>query len=230
MSIVVGPGIEVGPGIVISTPLNVPDTGTLVAWSSLTVFDSWTSRSGVTTSDIPTVNTAGSSSTGNTSALVWQLYYAWQAISIPVINPFARVASTVNGINALNLRYSISSTDYTIGNFSADVSIGSISATSYTAGGTLDGPVTTGNGKSIPANRYFLLGTTAGPFYRSFKTLAANRTATVGGNPVFTAINRFWWQPTGGAQSGLPSQVGGAVGTFTEYNGLMPVTAFLFQT
>lgn len=228
MPIVVGPGIEIGTGIVISTPLNVPDTGTLVDWSSLTTFNSWTSRSGVTTSDIPTVNTAGSSSTGNTTALVWQLYYAWQAISIPVINPFAQVATTAGGTNALTLRYSVSSTDYTIGNFGADVSIGSAGATSYTAGGTLTAPVTTG--KSISANRYFLLGVTGGPFYRSFKTLAANRTATVGGNPVFTAINRFWWQPTGGATSGLPSQVGGAVGTFTEYNSLMPVTAFLFQT
>ena len=218
MSIVVGPGITIGAGITISSPVIGPDQGTAVPWTSGTYFNSWTSQSGVTTSDIASYNT---------NNLVWQLFYAWQAITIPSQNPAWGIATTVNGTNSSALRYSLSSVDATIGSFGADAQIGANITSSYTAGGFFVGQTTAS--RSIPANRYFLLGITSGPFYRSFKTLAANRTATIGGNPVFTVINKFWWPgwPTG-ATTGIPTQLGGSQSGYTEQSGYMPVTSFIF--
>ena len=218
MPIEIGPGIAIGPGITIASVPAGPDQGTTVPWTSGTYFNSWTSQSGVTTSDIASYNT---------NNLVWQLLYAWQAITIPVLNPAWGIATTANGSNASNLRYSLSSVDDTIGSFGADAQIGANVLGSYTAGGFFEGRVT--SSRSISANRYFLLGITGGPFYRSFKTLAANRTATIGGNPVFTVINRFWWPgwPTG-PTTGVPTQLGGSTSGYTEQSGYMPVTSFIF--
>jgi hypothetical protein len=144
-----------------------------------------------------------------------------------VLNPAWGIATTANGSNTSNLRYSLSSVDDTVGSFEADAQIGTNNLGSYTAGGFFEGRVT--SSRSIPANRYFLLGITGGPFYRSFRTLAANRTATIGGNPVFTVINRFWWPgwPTG-ATTGIPTQLGGSQSGYTERSGFMPVTSFIF--
>ena len=217
MPIVIGPGIEVGGGVTINSVVEGPDLGTTVPWTSGTYFNSWTSQSGVTTSDLAY----------NTNNMVWQLFYAWQAITIPVLNPAWGIATTTNGSNTSNLRYSLSSVDTTIGSFGADAQIGTDNSGSYTAGGFFEGRVT--SSRSIPANRYFLLGITGGPFYRSFRTLAANRTATISGNPVFTVINRFWWGgwPTG-PTTGVPTQLGGSTSGYTEQSGYMPVTSFIF--
>jgi hypothetical protein len=217
MPIEIGPGIVIGSGVTIDSVIAGPDLGTTVPWTSGTYFNSWTSQSGVTTSDLAY----------NTNNLVWQLLYAWQAITIPVLNPAWGIATTANGSNASNLRYSLSSVDATIGSFGADAQIGTNNLGSYTAGGFFEGRVT--SSRSIPANRYFLLGITGGPFYRSFRTLAANRTATVSGNPVFTVINRFWWPgwPTG-PTTGVPTQLGGSTSGYTEQSGYMPVTSFIF--
>jgi hypothetical protein len=217
MPIEIGPGIVIGSGVTIDSVIAGPDLGTTVPWTSGTYFNSWTSQSGVTTSDLAY----------NTNNLVWQLLYAWQAITIPVLNPAWGIATTANGSNASNLRYSLSSVDATIGSFGADAQIGTNNLGSYTAGGFFEGRVT--SSRSIPANRYFLLGITGGPFYRSFRTLAANRTATVSGNPVFTVINRFWWGgwPTG-PTTGVPTQLGGSTSGYTEQSGYMPVTSFIF--
>lgn len=228
MALVVGSGITIGPGVRLVGELSGPAQGTLVPWTSGTYFDSWTSQSGVTTTDLPTANTAGSSSTYNTNNLVWQMFYAWQAISIPIVSPFFGVNTTVSNTNTVSLRFSSSTTDYVAGNFVADVAIGGMSG-SYTAGGLMTGPVTTA--KSIPANRYFLLGITSGPFYKSFKALAGNRTATIGGNPVVTAINTIWWPGwPSGPTSGIPTQLGGATAGYTELSGYIPVTSFMFTS
>jgi hypothetical protein len=218
MAIEIGAGIAIGGGVTISSPVVGPDLGTTVPWTSGTYFNSWTSQSGVTTSDIASYNT---------NNLVWQLLYAWQAITIPLQNPAWGINTTANGSNTSNLRYSLSSVDATIGSFGADAQIGANIVGSYTAGGFFVGQTTAS--RSIPANRYFLLGITGGPFYRSFKTLAANRTATIGGNPVFTVVNKFWWPgwPTG-ATTGIPTQLGGAQSGYTEQSGYMPVTSFIF--
>lgn len=219
MALVIGSGIEIGTGITVANEYTGPDRGTDVPWTNLSYFNSWTSQSGVTTSDIASYNT---------NNLVWQLMYAWQAITIPVLSPAWGVATTANGTNSSALRYSLSSVDYTIGSFGADAQIGININSSYTAGGFFTGQVT--SARSIPANRYFLLGISSGPFYRSFKTLAANRTATISGNPVFTVINRFWWPGwPSGATTGIPTQLGGSQGGYTEQNGYVPVTSFIFQ-
>lgn len=228
MALVIGSGIEIGTGITVANEYTGPDRGTDVPWTNLSYFNSWTSQSGVTTSDFPTANTAGLSSSYNTNNLVWQLMYAWQAITIPVLSLGWGVATTVSGTNSSNLRYSLSSVNYTIGSFGADTLIGVNTSSSYTAGGFFNGQVS--SARSIPANRYFLLGITAGPFYRSFKALAANRTATISGNPVVTVINKFWWPGwPSGATSGIPTQLGGSAGGYTEQTGYVPVTSFIFQ-
>jgi hypothetical protein len=227
MALVIGTGITIETGITVSSEFTGPESGTLVPYTSGTYFDSWTSQSGVTTSDFPTANTAGASSSYNTNNLSWQLLYAWQAITIPLQSPQYGVATTVAGSNSATLRYSLSSADYTIGGFGADTQIGTNISGSYTAGGFFTGQAT--STRSIPANRYFLLGITGGPFYRSFKILSANRTATIGGSPVFTVINKFWWPgwPTG-PTSGIPTQLGGATAGYTEQTGYVPVTSFIF--
>jgi len=218
MPVVIGPGIVIGSGVTINSTIAGPDQGTTVPWTSGTYFNSWTSQSGVTTSDIASYNT---------NNLVWQLLYAWQAITIPLQNPAWGIATTANGSNSSTLRYSLSSVDATIGSFGADAQIGANITSSYTAGGFFVGQTTAS--RSIPANRYFLLGITGGPFYRSFRTLAANRTATISGNPVFTVINKFWWPGwPSGATTGIPTQLGGSQGGYTERSGFMPVTSFIF--
>lgn len=227
MALVIGTGIEIGSGITVSNEYTGPNQGTLVPWTSGTYFDSWTSQSGLTTTDLPSTNTAGGSSTYNTNNLVWQMFYAWQSITLPILSPGYGIATTVNNTNSTSLRYSQSSTDSIASNFIADVQIGSQGVTAYTAGGLYTAPITVA--KTVPASRYFLLGVVAGPFYKSFKVLAANRTATVGGNPVVTAINKLWWGswPSGPA-TGIPTQLGGSASGFTEFSGYIPVTSFKF--
>ena len=224
---IIGPGITIGGGIYVDSQIgggggggNSPvDVGTQVAWSSNTYFDSWTSQSGVTTTD------AGSLDTNN---LVWQMFYAHVALTLRSssgtrygINP------RLNGTNTISCRAAISSVANTIGSFAADTQYGTGSG-AYTSGVLREFAFT--STLNIPADRYFLLGIVSGPFYRCFKTLAANRTATIGGSNIVTVFNKFWhgaWPS--GPTTGIPTQLGGAA-TFTEISGYMPVTSFKFET
>jgi hypothetical protein len=98
---------------------------------------------------------------------------------------------------------------------------------SYTAGGfnvsTLTQSVT------IPANRYFLIMNNGGPFYRTVKTLASNRTAQIGGSNYVTVCNKValgnW--PSGGTTV-IPSQFGGAGAGYTFYTGASHVHSVVF--
>jgi hypothetical protein len=192
--------------------------GTEVAWTSGTYFDSWTSRSGVTTTDIASYDT---------NNLVWQLFYAHKAIRISVGSNRVGINPRLNGTNTITLRAAVSSANNTIGSFTGENSYGSTGG-SYQSGVLREFATTTL--LSIPANRYFLLGIVNGPFYRTFKTLATNRTAVVSNEAVVTVVNKFWWPGwPSGPTTGIPTQLGGSTAGYTERSGFVPVTSFKFE-
>jgi hypothetical protein len=194
--------------------------GTEVAWTSGTYFDSWTSQSGVTTEDAP--------GTPYTNYLCWQMFYAHVAVKISATTQRAGVATMINGTNVIAIRTAVASVNNTQSGFTGETQRAS-QAFSYTAGGF--NQLTFSSQLSVAANRYFLIGVTSGPYYRTFKTLNANRTAVVGGTTaVVTAINKTWWGAHGsGPTTGIPTQLGGS-STFTEWSNIIPVTSFKFET
>lgn len=133
-----------------------------------------------------------------------------------------------NGTNSWTWYASVSTVSDNSGSFpSASIFASSGGNVSYTAGGfsqqTVSSLVT------IPANRYFLIGIVSGPFYKTFRTLAANRTAQISGISHITAFNRVFYGPwPSGPTSGIPSQLGGAQTGYTEYNGYVPVWSVKF--
>jgi hypothetical protein len=208
-------------------PTNVPvsgdpslSLGTQVSWTSGTYFDSWTSQSGVTTEDAP--------GTPYTNNLCWQMFYSHVALKISATTQRAGVATAINGTNTIRIRAAIASANNTQTGFTSEAQYASQSF-SYTAGGF--NQLTFTSQLNIPANRYFLLGVVSGPFYRTFKTLAANRTAVVGGTTAaVTAINKTWWGAwPSGPTTGIPTQLGGS-STFTEWSNIIPVTSYKFET
>ena len=194
--------------------------GTEVAWTSGTYFDSWTSQSGVTTEDAP--------GTPYTNNLCWQMFYAHVAIKISATTQRAGVATMINGNNTISIRTAVAGSNNTQSGFSGETQRASQSF-SYSAGGF--NQLTFTSQLSVPANRYFLIGVTSGPYYRTFKTLNANRTAVVGGTTaVVTAINKTWWGAwPSGPTTGIPTQLGG-VSTFTQWDNIIPVTSYKFET
>ncbi len=194
-----------------------PTSGTAVAWSNDTYFNSYTSASGVLNSDRL-----------DTNNLVWQLYYANAPLTIPADSVLRLGINThTSGNNSWTWRIAISSVNDTIGNFGTDSQFATGSA-SYFAGGFNQNVVTTG--VVIPANRYFLIGVTGGPYYRSFKALDANRSAQIGGLNYVTSINTIYYGAHGsGPTSGIPSALGGNESGFTTYAGYVPVISIKFK-
>lgn len=193
--------------------------GTQVTWTPGTFFDSWTSQSGVTTTDI---------ASRDTNNLQWQLFYAHVGVKITTGTQRALVNPRQNGTNIVSGRGAVASANNTIGGFTGEAQFATHAVTSYTAGTPFY--LTQNTQFDVPANRYFLLGIVGGPFYKVHKTLAANRTAVYSGNAIVTAIPRFWWPGwPSGPTTGIPTQVGGAQPGFTEYTGYIPVTSFKFE-
>ena len=193
-----------------------PFNGTVVAWTDNTYFDSYTSQSGVTTSD-------GT----DTNNLCWQLYFAHQALTIPAdgVNRLG-IDTYRSGSNTVTWRYAISSVDNTLGSFNADAQFAAQSF-SYSAGGFNEQAADTGI--SIPANRYFLIGVVSGPYYRATKLLANNRTAYIGSTPYVTVFNTFYQSAwPSGPTTGIPTDLGGAA-TFTKHTDRVSVTSVKFK-
>ena len=190
-------------------------TGTIVPYTTLTYFDAFTSQSGVTTTD------AFNSNNG-----CWQLYYSHSAITISNGSNIG-LNSYAGGSNTWGWSVAISNSNNTIGNWGSVSAITTNISFNYSAGGfnvsTLTQRVT------IPANRYFLIMSNGGPFFRTIKTLASNRTAQIGGINYVTACNKValgnW--PTGGTTV-IPSQFGGAGTGYTLYTGASHVHSVVF--
>jgi len=190
-------------------------TGTIVPYTALTYFNAFTSQSGVTTTD------AFNSNNG-----CWQLYYSHSAITISNGRNVG-LNSYANGSNTWAWFVAISNSNNTIGNWGSVSAITTSTSFGYSAGGFNISPLT--QSVTIPANRYFLIMNNGGPFYRTIKTLASNRTAQIGGLNYVTVCNKValgnW--PTGGTTI-IPSQFGGAGTGYTLYTGASHVHSVVF--
>jgi hypothetical protein len=190
-------------------------TGTIVPYTTLTYFNAFTSQSGVTTTD------AFNSNNG-----CWQLYYSHSAVTISNGSNIG-LNTYFNGSNSWDWSIAISNSDNTIGNWGSVSAITSVTSFGYSAGGFNVSPLT--RSVTIPANRYFLILNNGGPFYRTVKTLASNRTAQIGGLNYVTVCNKValgnW--PTGGTTV-IPSQFGGSGSGYTFYDGQVHVHSVIF--
>jgi hypothetical protein len=190
-------------------------TGTIVPYTALTYFNAFTSQSGVTTTD------AFNSNNG-----CWQLYYAHSAVTISSGSNIG-LNSYAGGSNTWGWSVAVSNSNNTIGNWGSVSAITTNTSFNYVSGGfnvsSLSQRVT------IPANRYFLIMNNGGPFFRTIKTLASNRTSQIGGLNYVTVCNKValgnW--PTGGTTI-IPSQFGGAGTGYTLYTGASHVHSVVF--
>ena len=225
MGIVIGGGITIGGGIRFASDGAAPgggesgdpnlSLGTSVTWTANTMFDTWTSSSSTTTDGTNNVNQ------------VWQMFYAHKPLRITSGKSGTRIGTYQSGSNSWTWAYAVSGTNNSQSNFGAVSNITSLISASYVSGGTYTGNFNTTI--NIPAFRYFIIGRVTGPFYYASRTLASNRTASIGGVPYFTVINKLW---KGGASSTpltLPTQLGGTSGTWTEVANISQVAGFLFD-
>lgn len=195
---------------------SVVDLGTLVDWTDNTFFDSW-SASTSTTSD------------NNANAIypVWQMYYAHQQVRIQV-GANLRTATFLIGSNSWKYGVSVGTVDNTSGSFPSPTTISTNQSFTYTSGGSY---VTITNLLAvIPANRFFLVAHTNGPYYYARRNLAANRTAVIGSTPYVTAINKMWVNGASSSTFIVPNQLGGSGAASTQYDGIVPVRAVKFKT
>jgi len=190
-------------------------TGTVVPYTALTYLNAFTSQSGVITTD------AFNSNNG-----CWQLYYSHSAVTISNGSNIG-LNSYNSGSNTWDWSIAISNSNNTIGNWGSVSAITSSISFSYNAGGFNVSPLT--RSVTIPANRYFLILNNGGPFFRTIKTLASNRTAQIGGLNYVTVCNKValgnW--PSGGTTV-IPSQFGGAGTGYTLYTGASHVHSVVF--
>lgn len=192
-------------------------TGTDVVYTTGTLFDAFSSQDGITNTDA-----------FNTNNGCWQLYYAHQEIDINSgtgnigLNPYS------SGSNPWTWYYAVSNSVNTIGDWSSVQALTAVGGGSYVGGVLSVSNINTN--VTIPANTYFLIGNNGGPFYRTVKSLADNRTATVSGLPFVTAVNKVClgtW-PAGGT-TGIPVQFGGATGGYTFYDSHAHVHSVTFN-
>lgn len=192
-------------------------TGTAVAYTTGSYFNAFTSASGVTTTD------AFNSNNG-----CWQLYYSHSAVTINQGTNRIGLNSYNGGGNSWSWSIAISNSNNTIGNWGSVSAMTAIESFTYAAGGfnysNLNQRTVT-----IPANRYFLIQNNGGPFYRTIKTLASNRTAQISGTNYVTVCNKValgdW--PSGGTTA-IPTQFGGSGGGYTFYTGAVHVHSIIF--
>lgn len=198
-----GKVIQIGPEVPSSSVTG--GTGTLVAYTIGTYFDAYTQASGVTTTDGISTNNG-----------CWQLYYAHSAVTITTGSNKIGLNSYLNGNNSWTWYVAVSSISNTIGSWGTVSAITTLQGFAYATGGFNQSNITAN--VSVPANRYFLIMNTGGPFYRTVKSLAANRTAQIGGVNFITMCNKVClgdW-PAGGTTV-VPTQFGGSGAGYTYY-------------
>jgi hypothetical protein len=181
-----------------------------------TFFDVFTQQSGV------------SSSVGiNTNNGAWQLFYANQPVTMSAGTGNIGLVPTANGSNSWTWYVATGSVDNSTGSWSTVSTVTSLTSFSYTGGTLATSSLNTTI--RIPANRYFLVANSGGPFYRQVRALANNRVGNVSGSAFVTAINRValgnW--PSGGTTT-IPTQFGGAGTGYTLYTGSVHVMSVKF--
>jgi hypothetical protein len=217
MPLVIESGLTITPGIT-ATPYITSDPtldlGTQVSWSSGAMFDTWSSSSSATTDGTNNVDQ------------VWQMFYAHKPLRITNGKAGARIGTSTSGSNSWSWWYAVSNNINSQTNFTAPTSFSNGSA-SYVSGGTYTSNFTTTI--NIPQFRYFIIGRVFGPFYYSSRNLAANRTAVISGVPYFTVINRLWKGGGASTPMTIPTQLGGASGTWTAVTGISQVAGLLLD-
>lgn len=219
MGVVITSPVQINRKVSMFQPIavNTPSVGTAVEWTSGTYFDAYSSQSGITTTDLTPTNN-----------MCWQLFFAWKPLSINTGATNVGLNTYRFGSNSWTWYASVSSSDYTIGSFPVQSAFTSNLSFSYTTGGFFEHTPTTK--VTIPANRYFMIGTQGGPYYKTFKSLAENRTAQISGVNYVTAINRVLFSNwSGGPSNGIPTQVGGATSGFTDNTGYMHLISIKFS-
>lgn len=186
-----------------------PAGTTSVEWSDGELFDAWSARTTTTSPELdPTL------------AMCWQPFQAHVDLRLAAGTADALgVATYRRGYNTWYWYLAVSTAVDTLGSFGAVVAVGSqvtsISA-QYEAGGfSTTAPTET---VDIPAGHHFLVGLRNGPQYRSFQRLAAPRTATTGGVPQLSVLDRCYYAPPGTTSTleNIPSVLGGNGGYFSE--------------
>ena len=191
-------------------------TGTIVPYTELTYLNAFSSQSGVTTTD------AFDSNSG-----CWQLYYSHSAVTINSGNNRIGLNTYRDGSNSWTWYVTISNSDNTIGSWGTVSAVTSNQSFGYNAGGFNQSNIT--QTVTIPANRYFLVSNSGGPFYRTIKTLASNRTAQIGGSNYVTVCNKVaLGLNLGGGTTTVPTQFGGAGTGYTFYSGASHVHSVIF--
>ena len=183
-----------------------------------TFFDVFTQQSGV------------SSSIGfATNNGAWQLFYANQPVTMSAATGSGNIGLVpyANGTNSWTWYVATGSVNDSTGSWSAVTTL-----TPSRTGGYIAGTLTTSSINTtiqIPANRYFLIANSGGPFYRTVRALANNRVGNVSGSAFVTAINKValgnW--PTGGTTT-IPTQFGGSGTGYTLYTGSVHVMSVKF--
>ena len=225
------PSVSVTPSISISKTPSVSITPTISITPSITpssavsgsfnytpgsFFDVFTQQSGVT------------SSIGiNTNNGAWQMFYANQPVTMSVGTGNIGLVPFQNGSNTWTWYVATGSVNDSTGSWSTVTAITSGTSFSYVGGQLTSSSLNTTI--RIPANRYFLIANSGGPFYRTVRPLATNRVGLVSGSAFVTAVNRValgnW--PTGGTTT-IPTQFGGSGTGYTEYTGSVHVMSVKF--
>lgn len=180
-------------------------TGTLVPYTVGTYFDAFSQMSGVTTTDA-----------FNSNNSCWQLYYAHSAVTITTGNNKIGLNSYAGGSNSWTWYCAVSTAADTIGSWGTVSAITNLQSFSYVAGGFYQSNITLN--VSIPAGRYFLIMNVAGPFYRTIKALANNRTAQINGVNYLTVCNKVCLGPHPGPSLVVPTQFGGSGTGYSFYS------------
>lgn len=212
-------------GLVVPTPtptivvggLFTGSTGTEISFTLNSLFDAYSSREGVTSTDA-----------FNTNNGCWQLYYAHQDITIKSGTNTIGLNPHTNGSNSWTWYYAVSNLNDVIGDWGSVVTLSSSNSSPY-IGGVLSYSNITSD-VVVQAGKYFLISNNGGPFYRTIKSLPSNRTAMVNGQPYVTAINKValgTW-PSGGTII-IPTQFGGTGTNYTFYDGYAHIHSVTFN-
>ena len=193
--------------------------GTEVPYTTGTLFDAYSSRDGVTTTDA-----------FNTNNFVWQLYYAHQEVTLTSGTQNIGLQPHTNGSNSWTWFYVGSNSQDTIGNWQSVQQLTTQIYGNYYSGVMKYSDIS--NNITIPEKTYFMIGSYGGPYYRAVKSLSDNRTAMVSGQPFVTAINKVClgnWPSGGTSTSTLPVQLGGSDNGYTLYDGHSHVHSVTFN-
>ena len=155
------------------------------------------------------------------------MYYSHSAVTINQGSNRIGLNTYLLGSNSWTWYLTISNSSNTIGDWGSVSAITNSQSFSYATGGFNQSNIT--QTVTIPANRYFLISNNGGPFYRTIKTLASNRTAQIAGTNYITICNKVaLGNNIGGGTTTVPAQFGGSGTGYQFYTGASHVHSVIF--